>query len=827
MIWPRQLAQDLRYAARVLWHSPAFVVTTVLTLAVGLALATIVFTVFNAYVLRPFAVHDPYSLHEIAWRSRDDGGRRFAWRDYQELRGRVDLFDAVVAQRTHYVSSNGQTLVGAFVSGNYFDTLRARVVRGRPLAAFDAQTPGSAPVAVLSHPAWARLFDRDPAVIGRSLDVNGQKVVIVGVMGPEFNGLDDDPHDLWLPLTMAGPLAKMDLFGLEQRPDLDLVARVRRGVTAEQAQQALMPFVARAVQAAREVEDRRRGSSASHTGTGADVAQAVVRPSATPNPLSLELVAMLSPVFLAFGLVLAAACANVSNVMLARANARHREIAVRLSLGASRGRVVRQLVTEGLLLSVLAGVAGLAVAGLALSAGTALLFRMLPATAATLIRVAPLDFDARVFLFAFGVALATTVMFALLPALRATRLELTSALRGEAGAGVRAAALRSLLVASQVAVSLVLLIAASTLVRNGSTLGATELGFETRDVFSVNQRGDGPSLAGRASTELAADPRVAQVAVASRNPLFGQRPRAMVTPLAGGGASVAPYAFVSPEYFSLLRIAIQRGRTFRPDEAQSEAHVAVVSAATAARLWPGGDPIGQRLRIESPERGDTALAGYSDLLVVGVAKDVVSEVIYEGRDAAQLYMPTSAEGARASALLVRAHPGGELRADRLRRLLERAHPDPQIFEVVPLAEMRDVQIFPLRAAYWIGSALGFVALSLSVSGLYGVLIYTLGQRTREIGIRMALGATAGSVVALVMRQSARLVALGAAAGLVFAFGTLKVLSALITLQNVSVLDATAFAVGLGLVIGAAGLAAFVPASRASRIDPSTTLRADA
>lgn len=783
--------------------------TTVLTLAVGLGLITVVFTIFNAYVLRPFAVRDPYSLHVIGWESKDAQGWRFNWREFQDLRARTDLFDDVSAERTQFVSSAGRQLSAGFVSGNYFEMLGARVSQGRPLAAFDAKAPGSAPVAVLSDQAWARLFDRDPRAIGRTIELNHETLVIVGVMGPGFSGLDDSPRDVWVPLTMYQAVATLDLFGPAQPREMVLTGRLRRGMTAAQAQAALTPFMTA-------VSGR------------SDAVHATVLLKATPAPISIELIAMLSPVFAAFGLVLVAACANVSNVMLARANARHREIGVRLSLGASRGRMVRQLLTEGLMIAGLAGLAGLGLAALVLRAGLTLFVAMLPPSIGALIRVVPLDFDYRVFLFALAAAGAATLMFALLPALQATRVTLTHALRGQAGGALRASTLRNLLVTSQVTVSLVILIAAATLVRNGMALGRIDLGFETDGVISVNTHADDPSLNSRIAAMLAADSRVEAVAVTNGNPLFEQFRQVLVTPSDAAQSIATRYTFVSPEYFPILHIPIVRGRAFSADEAASEARVGIVSAATARAFWPGADPIGKTVRIE---RARTEAAdkgpGYGTVVIVGIAKDVVSGFVYDGEDRAHLYLPTSLAGAHASALLVRGRAPAVFRQEILPALLQRVHPDPFAFEALPLTEVLALQMFPLRVASWIGALLGAIAIVLSVSGLYGVLTYMLSQRTREIGIRMALGATSARVLRLVMRQCAQLAALGVTLGVVVAFVVMKLLSSAIEMRNVSVVDAGAFLAAVVLVGGAAALAAYFPARRATRINPSRALRSDA
>src|SRR3990170_5203710 len=295
-LWLEQLAYDIRYAWRGLWRSRGFMATTVLTLAVGLGLITVIFTIFNAYVLRPFAVRDPYSLHVVGWEARDAQGWRFNWREFHDVRSRTDLFDDVSAERTQFVISGGRQLFTGFVSGNYFEMLGARVSRGRPLAEFDVNTPGGAAVAVLSDQTWSRLFDRDPLAIGRTIELNQERLLIVGVMRPEFSGLDDSPRDVWVALTMYQPVAKLDLFGPAQPREMVLTARLRSGVTAVQAQAALTPFMT--------------------TSSGrSDAVRASVVLRATPAPISIELLVMLAPVFAAFALVLIAACANVSNVM--------------------------------------------------------------------------------------------------------------------------------------------------------------------------------------------------------------------------------------------------------------------------------------------------------------------------------------------------------------------------------------------------------------------------------------------------------------------------------------------------------------------------------
>ena len=801
-IWLEQLAQDLRYGTRTLRHSPAFAATTVLTLAIGLALTTGVFTVFNAYLLRPYAVREPAGLYQIVWHARDAAGRNLRWHDYQAIRDRRDLFSDALAESTRYVSSKGRPLAAELVSSRYFEMLGPEMLLGRPLGPGDE----AAHAVVLGYQAWAALFSRDRAAIGREIDLNGRPWIVVGVLGPAFAGLHAMPRDIWIPIEAYAAVAAPDLLG-DQARAIDVSVRLRPGVTPQQAQGAITPLVTDAAG-----RDRQ--------------AWAEVRAQERPATLSLRLLTLLSPVFAAFALVLLAGCANVSSVMLARAVARQREIAVRLSLGASRGRIIRQLLTEGLLIALMAALVSLALTALGLRVGTAIFFGTLPPTLAAILRTAPLAIDGRVFFFALAAGAVSTLAFALVPALQASRPALTGALGGHGGGGRRGARLRGALVAGQVAASLLLVVPALTLARNGATMRGASVGFDITDVTSINVReGDPVELARRLAGVLATEPRVAHFAVTNGNPLFGP-PRTVV--LESQGVRVpTPFNFVSPDYFATLRIPLLRGRDFGADEARTDARVAIVSSATARAFWPGQDPIGKAVRIASlAQRPVDDFAGYSEVTIVGTVGDVISGLIVDGAEAGHIYLPASAGSRHATAMLARARSPRDLAPEPLQEILKRAATDPEVFDAIPLEEVRTLQVYPFLAASWIGSMLGAIALALSISGLFGVLTYTLTQRSREIGIRIALGATAGAVVGLVMRQTARLAGIGAVAGLAGAFVALKVLSSMVRLQAVSLMDGVAFGAGLALVIGAAAIASYQPARRAARVDPAQTLRAD-
>jgi predicted permease len=512
--------------------------------------------------------------------------------------------------------------------------------------------------------------------------------------------------------------------------------------------------------------------------------------------------------------------------MLARAVARQREIAVRLSLGASRGRIVRQLMTEAVLISLAAAGVALAFTVAGLRVATTIFFATLPPSLAAILRTAPLAIDRRVFVFALAAAAVSTLAFALIPALQASRPSLVGALGAHGGGGRRGSRLRATLVAGQVAISLLLVVPALTLARNGVTIQRAEIGFEIRDVLSVHVReGDRVEMVERLARVMEAEPRVASIGVSNGNPLFGP-PRPVV--LESHGARIAtPFTFVSPAYFDTLRMPILHGRAFRADEGQSEARVAIVSAATARAFWPGENPIGKTVRVASSNtRPEDDFAGYSEVTIVGTAGDVISGLIVDGPEAGHIYLPTGAGNRHATALIARPRAARDFAPEPLQQVLARAAADPQVFETLPLEEVRTLQVYPFMAASYVGSALGAIALVLSVAGLFGVLTYTLAQRSREIGIRMALGATAGAVVRMVLTQTASLAGFGAIAGLAGAFVLLQILGTTVRLKAVSLVDGAAFAAGLAVVAVAAGVAAYHPARRAARVDPAQTLRAD-
>ncbi len=545
--------------------------------------------------------------------------------------------------------------------------------------------------------------------------------------------------------------------------------------------------------------------------------------NATTVPLIPEAIALFIPVAVAFLLVLVIACANVASIMLGRLLGRQREMGIRLSLGASRMRLVRQLLAEGLVLAAPAAVLGFAISAGALRWGQDLFRTTVPPTLGKIVRFIDLSPDIRVFVFLFGAAVFATLLFALVPALQATRTSVHTASRGQLSEAGRTSTFRQALVVVQVTVCTVLLICAGILLRASRELSHRDPGFQTSSITFVElNQPIGPSVL----ELLRAQPWTELIATTWSTPLkggFRQIPAAAIgSPL----WIEARYNLVSPEYFDLLRIPISRGRNFTLSEANGTAAVVVISEATAKQLWPTANPLGKQLRIEVPEGPSdktNRLPKFRITEVIGIARDVSSGQVLEGGDASCLYFPTSANAGQTDTVLVRLRPGFSGASQALETFLDQNSPA-AIMRAAPLEELLASQMYPLLASGFVSSLLGGLALVLTLSGMYGVLSYLVAQRTREIGIRMALGATVLGVTRMITKQSIRLAAVGAILGVVLALGVSRIVASAV--QGVNTLDAPAYLAGAGAVLLAALAAAIIPSRKAARIQPSITLRFD-
>jgi putative ABC transport system permease protein len=793
--------RDIRYALRGFRRSPMFVLTVVGTISIGLGLNAALFTLFDNFVLRPLPVRDPYTLYAFSWTDRAGRAHAFSWREFENFSQNNPVFSEVAAIHGSFARSEGRPLLGALVTGNFFRMLGGVAALGRTLIPEDSSAPGREPVIVLSYAAWQNKFGGDPNIIGKKLLLRGYPLQVIGVTQEGFRGLDPAPLDYWAPLTMAPQLDTGNIF---VDSDFGIVGRLKRRMSVSQAEAALTTF-------ARQVtEDRPESERASGV---------ILESRATSIRLSMRVIAMVSPLGVAVGLVLLLACANVANMMLARAMARQREIGIRLSLGAGRGRLIRQLLTESMLLAIPAGLAGFLVSRTAIEAGLRIMYATLPPTIAQIMPPLSLPPDIRVFGFMLIAAFASALLFGLAPAIQSTRADVMLAARGEFSIDARPMRLRNTLVIVQITVCALLLICSGVLIRGEGAMRSFDVGFRTHGVIGMVPPGKGRPLI---LQRLRSDSTVQAIASASSLPLNGILPAVSISAGAGAKASDAWYNHVSPGFFSLLEMPILEGRNFTEDEARSGAPVAVISELTARRLFPKGNALGREVFIRHDARTNWAepLPQYSAARVIGVTRNIISCSIPYGPDPPLVYFPATT-GERN--LLVRVNGNVEnarLRLDKELSILV----GEDIEDMHTLDQSFALSVYLFRAGSWVGFLLGGLALALTLSGIYGVLSYLVTQRTKEIGIRMALGATVSSVTGLVMRQSMRLAVVGIGLGTAMALGVSRFLASHLVFINT--FDFSAYAAGVMLVVVASLGAAYFPSRRAARIDPVTTLRYD-
>lgn len=811
-------ARDIRYAFTTFRRAPLAALTIVATVALGLGLVAVVFTFYSALFLRVDAVRNPGELFEV--RRPPVPGRTGVWvpfirPDYEALRRDTSVFtDAFAMLPGMETRIDGRAVSGTLVTGNFFQVLGVHAALGRALTQEDDERSAGRPVIVLSHRAWTRLFEGDRKAIGRTLLVNGTPHEIIGVMPPGFRGLAVTPPDYWAPLDLLG-LFRPALAGKEDKVSLDVVGRLKPGLSPETAMAGLTVWAAAN-------PDMQAISGRPKT--------IYLKPrQGTASPDALEGLWRFSPLFLAFGLILMIGCANVANLLLARGVTRQREIGIRLSLGASRRRIVRQLLTESLLLALAAAVCGFAVLRVILDAGAyaALTTGQLAIAEAT--GLAALAVDWRVAVFLLCGAIASTVFFGLAPALQATRLELVRTMRGELTRDARPSRARNALIAVQVGASAILLICAAVFLRSAFATATEQPGLRATDTVLLEMANE-PTRAAMLHA-VSADPLVASMAASWPHGVGGQ--------LAGATSSTevpVEYKFVSPEYFSLFDIDLLKGRGFTPAERRPEAGVVVVSETTARKLWPNRDAIGQVVELDAFQpRGALRLDAqaatprlpFRAFTVVGVVRDArIGQGMFEQVDAG-VYVPIDADSPGTS-LAIRVHGDPDQARERLIERLSRV--DPALGEMTTMRAVAARATYVLQVAFGVTAVLGFLALVLTVSGLFSVLSYVVAQRSKEIGVRMALGATTRDIAGLVFSQTALPVALGLAAGGLLAGSVATVLRATPVVSglagSIDVRDPVAYIASLLVILATCLLVATIPALRAARIDPIATLRQD-
>ncbi len=832
------LIQDVKYALRMLAKSPGFTAIAILTLALGIGANTAIFSFTDQVLLRMLPVPHPEQLVVLRspgpnpghTSSDGDSADVFSYPMYKDLRDRSSVFSGLLAcfAVDVNVSGHGQTQSarGELVSGNFFETLEVLPALGRVFEASDETAPGANPVAVLSYGYWTRQFGSDPSILNKPLTVNGVSLTVVGVARAGFDGVQVGAKpDIYIPMTMKAQMAPIDGLDLAERKDhwVAILGRVKPGITHARAQAALQPVYAPLLE--EDAKLLKMNPKGSHYKqflakplqlTDGSQGRQVLQQTAT-EPL-LVLMGMVA-------LVLLIACANLASLLVARGEARQREIAVRLALGAGRGRLVRQLLTESLLIGVAGGAAGLALASWCLST----MVGAIPSDTGMAGLNAGLDF--RVLWFALALTVLTSVLFGLAPAMRATRVNLQSTLKDQGSSvseGRSNIRLRKILIVSQVALTAVLLVAAGLFARTLVNLEHADLGVNADNIlqFSVEPdlNGDSPAqtvaFGDSARQAIAVLPGVRSV-TASSSPIFSNDDSSFnITP---EGYAMNPDEdtdvmsdSIGPNFFSTMSIPLIAGREFTEADTAKSQKVIIINEALARRFFAGRNPIGMHIARGA---GNNV---HPDMEIVGVVRDSKWDSP-RSKILPFLYSPYS-QTADLGALTfyVRTERDPAQMAATLHAVVERLDANLPVNDMRTLtAQVEDV-VFNDRLVAVLSVSLALLAALLAALGLYGVLSYVVARRTREIGIRMALGGQRSDILRLVLGQGAWLTVIGGAIGIVAALAVTRLAASL--LYGVSARDPLTFVAVTILLALVSGVACYIPARRAMRVDPIVALR---
>jgi len=848
--WEDEMIQDLRFGIKTLCKKPGFSVVVLLSLAFGIGVNTALFTVFNALALKPLPLKDVDSFVIVLGVAQPgQRARRFSFPDYQDYAARNLSFSGLTLMREvsatlgieHSQSRDGQAQREEFgvvncqlVAANYFSVLGAEMVLGRGFLPEEESTPNTHPVAVLSHYFWERSLNRDPQVIGRTIRLAGQLFTIVGVTNQEFVGTEFIRPVCWLPLMMREAFSPTEA-GANWTTDrtltgFNMFGRLKPGVTVAQAQAELSHLTA---QLAQEYPNKRADEPRNAA------VQLTRAPSFTANDNDGDAGQLFLVLPLSVALVLLIACANVANLMLVRAAKRQKEIATRLAIGATRSRIVRQLLTESVLIALAGGALGLLLAWWSLSVLYPWLLASLPLPATFRASLAlNLSPDYRVFGFALLMALLAGVTAGLAPAWQASRPDLTSTLKGEGsvfGEHLSQSRLRNALIVTQLAFSLVLLVSAGLLVRNLQKLQTVDTGYETARLFTIEadlglpRAGQIEALRQQLETRLRALPDVQSVSRTSHAPLEGSAARTFVTLPGHSDAQNMPmarFARVSSSHLPTLGVPLLHGRNFTEQEAASGARVAVISAATVRKYWPQfndlSQAIGQSLSIRINFDEAPNPATFPVYQVIGVTRDLRTGLVFSP-DGPFIHLPFQPGKSGGEYLLVRTR--AEVSRVIATTYTETAALNPNAtLAIRATAENVALQNMPFRVAATLALTLGLIALALAAIGLYGVMSFVVTQRTREIGVRVALGSQPHGILALFIKQGLRLIAIGIFIGLLGGAAIARLLAFM--LVDLSPFDPLTFS-GVSLcMIVVALLATWLPARRAARVDPMIALRHD-
>jgi putative ABC transport system permease protein len=804
------LLQDLRYGIRMLLKSPGFTTVAVLALTLGIGADSAIFSVVNAVLLRPLPYPDSERLVVLRERSPQLEGMSVAYPNFIDWREQNGAFEniGVFRRQSFNLTGNGEPerLVGSQVSADVFATLRVNAARGRVFTN-DEDKPGATPVVVLSHGLWQRRFGGDPNILDQTLTLDGRSFTVIGIMTSDFI-FPFRATELWTPVGQASKDPGWENRG--NHPGLTGIARLKTGVTLAQARDDMDRV---AVNLERQYPDENAGNRV----TIISALENAVRGSSAGERIRPALLVLLGAV----GFVLLIACANVANLLLARATTRQKEFAIRTALGASRSRIVRQLLTESILLSVAGGGLGLLLARW----GVKLIIAVSPNS---IPRSREINLDGRVLAFTIGVSVLTGIIFGLVPALQSSKPDLNETLK-DAGRGSTGSRhlFRSGLVVSEVALTLVLLIGAGLMIRSFYHLQQVDPGFNDDHLLTFNislppkkypEEAQKINFYEQLAEKIRALPGVQTVGVSSGLPLGNNgwqtsfRVEGQPEP-EPGHTPLTEACVATPDYFQAMGITLLTGRNFTEQDVKDAPHVTLIDEEFARRYWPGEVAVGKNIKNG---RNDPPIT------VIGIVRRVKMDGLNEDSNRVQSYYPFRQlpNGGMTVVVKTASDPMGIVSAAR-QQVLE-IDPDQPVYSVNTMEQLRADSIAPDRLTLMLLGSFAAVALILAGVGIYGVMAYSVTQRTHEIGIRMALGARQGDVLGMVIRQGMKLAVVGVAIGLGGAWLATRLMSSL--LFGVSATDPVTFAVISVILTGVALGACFVPARRATKVDPMIALR---
>ena len=824
------LIQDLNYAKRMMLRKPGFTVVALLTLAIGIGANTAIFSVVNAVLLHPLPYQEPDRLMKVLQSSFNPGklgmSSLWAYPRFAALRDQNETFAGVAAYAKRAFNLTGtaepEHLQAEFVSANYFSLLGIDAAEGRTFLAEEDQTPGTHAVALLGYGFWQRRFGGDPQIVGKSIELDKQTLTVIGVLPRGFKG-QSGTADVWMPMMMVPRMLSPQMLTQPLMYWVEVIARLKAGVTPEQAQAEMELLHER-------IEKLFPGPTKSRpSGSGKETFALVSLKDANVDPMIRRSFLIL---LAAVAFVLLIACANTASLLLARAVTRRKEFAIRLALGASRARIMRQLLTESLLLSFMGGLLGAVVA----LWGVDLLTTFRPSDNAQFWTAYARTFDfytirvdASVLAFNFALSVATGILFGLIPAWQAARPGVNETLKeGTGGAGFslrHRLGARSALVVSEIALSLVLLAGAGLMLNSLMRINSINLGFDPRDVLTlrVQSRDAKPEFYEQLLARASSIPGVESASVAGSAPLYGASAMSPVTiegkpEQADGEPEFAGVHTVAPDYFKTLGITLIRGRGFTEQDRAGTRRVALINDAAAQSLWPDEDPIGKRFKLAFP----ADYAGAEEFIeIIGIAADVKYGRVEElsGPD---IYLSYLQPIDTPSLLIVRSSADRESLVQAVRREVQLLDKNMPVYDIKSMSERAAEVTSRTRFSAVLLAVFAGLALMLSAIGIYGVMAYMVAQGTREIGIRMALGAQAANIFRLILGHGIVLTIAGLVIGLVGAYAATRVLAN--QLYGVTAGDPITFIIVSLLLVGVALGAGFVPARRATKVDPMVALR---